>query len=41
MRPCLAQLDRAELLQRARAAKGLEKTEATEVLVRACEELVA
>jgi hypothetical protein len=29
------------LLQRASAAKALEKTEATEVLVRACEELVA
>ena len=37
----LVKLDRTQLLQRAQAAKALEKTEATEVLVRACEELVA
>jgi UDP-N-acetylglucosamine--N-acetylmuramyl-(pentapeptide) pyrophosphoryl-undecaprenol N-acetylglucosamine transferase len=37
----LVKLDRTQLLQRAQAAKALEKTEATAVLVRACEELVA
>jgi UDP-N-acetylglucosamine--N-acetylmuramyl-(pentapeptide) pyrophosphoryl-undecaprenol N-acetylglucosamine transferase len=35
----LQKLDRSELLQRALAAKRLEKTEATEQMVAACEAL--
>ena len=37
----LAGLDRAELLKRATAAKQLEKTQATQTMVQACEELLA
>jgi len=37
----LAGLDRTELLRRATAAKGLEKTQATQTLVSACEELLS
>ena len=36
----LATTDRAELVRRAEAAKQLQKTGATEIIVAACEELV-
>ena len=33
-------LDRAELLQKAQTAKGLQQTQATERVVQACQELL-